>query len=416
MKRLIPFGVAALLAASVLSACGSSSSNDVVIGVMYPTTGAQGVGGSQELRGVRLAADWVNEHGGLRGRHVRLVVRNPERPEGVPDAMAALHDAGATVVIGSHGSSFSAIAASYATSHGLSFWETGAVGILPSGVAVGRNYFRVAPSGATLGRAAIDFVADVLVPRRKLGTALRYAVAYVDDPYGRAVGNGAIDTIRTRHLSFVGAVPYDAHGLDAAAVARRIGAERPDVLFVSAYVDDGVAVRQALVHQHVPLAVAIGTSSSFCMPEFARRLGADAVGVFASDKPDGDHVRPDSLDAHARNELRWVQERYRSTYKTPVSAPAMSGFSNALLVLEHVLPRAAALTVADVATAARTVDLPIGSLPNGGGYRLAPDGAHDAGDNRNAHSVIWQWIAPRTQAVVWPPADATHSIVDLPVT
>ena len=76
----------------------------------------------------------------------------------------------------------------------------------------------------------------------------------------------------------------------------------------------------------------------------------------------------------------------------------------------------ASFIVADVATAARTVDLPIGSLPNGGGYRLAPDGAHDAGDNRNAHSVIWQWIAPRTQAVVWPPADATHSIVDLPVT
>ena len=414
----------ALLVASVLLACASigglsacgSNSDDIVVGTIYPSTGFQGVGGRQELRGVELAAQWVNEHGGVNGKHVRLVERSAERPEGVPDAMASLRDAGATLVIGSHGSSFSAVAAKEATERGMSLWETGAVGVLPEGIARGRNFFRVAPSGATLGRAAIDFVADALVPRRKLDGDLRYAVAYVNDPYGRSVGNGAIDAVKSKGLTYAGSVAYDAHALDADAVARSIAATRADVLFVSAYVDDGVAVRKALVRNKVHLKVAIGTSSSFCMPEFARRLGADAVGLFASDKPDGDHIRPDSLAPHARAQWEWIKQHYERRFHEVLSAPTMSGFSNALVVLEHVLPKASAVSVDAIAAAARSVVLRAGSLPNGGGYALAPANASDAGDNRNAHSVIWQWVAPRKQAIVWPPADATQPIVDVPIT
>ena len=39
----------------------------------------------------------------------------------------------------------------------------------------------------------------------------------------------------------------------------------------------------------------------------------------------------------------------------------------------------------------------------------------DAGANRRAAGVIWEWVAPRTRAVVWPPALATHELVALPV-
>ena len=74
--------------------------------------------------------------------------------------------------------------------------------------------------------------------------------------------------------------------------AARIAASHPDVLFVSAYVNDGVALRKAFVAAHVPFVASIGTSSSYCMPEFGKRLGIDAVGLFASDKPDGTCCAP----------------------------------------------------------------------------------------------------------------------------
>jgi ABC-type branched-subunit amino acid transport system substrate-binding protein len=307
------------------------------------------------------------------------------------------------------------VAAAQATQLHLSFWETGAVGLLPKGVGLGRNFFRLAPTGAVLGRAAIQFVHGVLTPHRKLPAKLRYTVTYVDDPYGRAVGAGAIDAIHRAGLTLAAAIGYDANHLDAAAVARKVAAARTDVMFASAYIDDGVAVQRALAKAHVPLKVAIGTSSSYCMPAFAKKLGAAAVGLFASDKPDADHVRAAALHPTARAQLQWAARTYADRYGAAMSAPALSGFSNSLVVLASVLPAARSFSVADIARAAHSVRLSANSLPNGSGFELAPDRASDAGDNRRAESVIWQWVAPVTAAVVWPPSYATHSIVNLRV-
>ena len=49
-------------------------------------------------------------------------------------------------------------------------------------------------------------------------------------------------------------------------------------------------------------------------------------------------------------------------------------------------------------------------LANGSGVDFAPPGSVDAGSNRRAASVIWEWVAERQHAVVWPPAFATHPI------
>ena len=46
---------------------------------------------------------------------------------------------------------------------------------------------------------------------------------------------------------------------------------------------------------------------------------------------------------------------------------------------------------------------------------LAPPGSPDAGDNRAATSVIWEWVAPGQRAVVWPAAFATQPLRVLPL-
>jgi hypothetical protein len=81
----------------------------------------------------------------------------------------------------------------------------------------------------------------------------------------------------------------------------------------------------------------------------------------------------------------------------------------------HVLPAATTLDVPGLAAAAARVKLPEGTLANGGGLDLAPVGAPNAGENRAASGVIWEWVAPGTRAVVWPPAYATHPVEALPL-
>ena len=91
-----------------------------------------------------------------------------------------------------------------------------------------------------------------------------------------------------------------------------------------------------------------------------------------------------------------------------MSPAALAGFSAAWAFFTDVLPGAASLAPDDVAAAARAIDLPPGSLPNGSGLRFGAPGTPDAGDNLAAASVIWEWVAPGEAAVIWPPAFATQ--------
>jgi branched-chain amino acid transport system substrate-binding protein len=405
-----------LLVVGIASGCSTAEERQkIVIGSLYPTSGAQGVGGTEEARGAQLAVEWANAHGGVDGKRIELVTADAARAEAVPSAMAKLRGEGVSVVIGSHGSAISAAAAEVATEQNMSFWETGAVGLIGHEVDGGQNFFRLAPMGSNLGQAAIVFVRDQLadhLPARPL----RYAVAHVDDAYGRSVGDGAAAEVGgDPSATLVGNFEYSAHNSDFGAVAATIAEAKPDVLFVAAYLDDGIALRRAVRAANVPLLANIGTSSSYCMPSFGEALGDDAVGLFASDKPDAADVRADALSPEGRAALGWVQSRYSDTWHEPMSAPALSGFANAYALLVHVLPAATSLESNDVAAAALRVKLPAGTLANGAGLDIAAPGAPDAGANRRAESVIWEWVAPRTRAVVWPPAYATHPIVAPPI-
>lgn len=410
-----------LLIVSGMAAVGCGNSRSVptiAIGSLYPTSGAQGTGGTEEARGVQLAVEWANDHGGVKGRQVRLQTADAPRAEAVPAAMARLRGQGASIVIGSHGSAISAAAAQTASEHDMSFWETGAVGLVGTDVAGGSRFFRLAPMGASLGQAAVAFVRDQLAAQLSATKQpLRYAVAYVDDPYGGAVGEGAAAEVERspEKATLVGTFRYDARTTDFNALASEIGRVRPDVLFVAAYLDDGVALRKAVRAANLPLLANIGTSSSYCMPSFGEALGDDAVGLFASDKPDAADVRAEALSPEGRAALQWVDDEYQQRWHEPMSAPALSGFSNAYALLVHVLPAASGLNADAVAEAALNVKLPEGTLANGAGLDIAPPDSADAGNNRRAASVIWEWVAPRTRAVVWPPAYATHPIVAPPI-
>lgn len=413
MKRL----AALVLLLPLLAGCaqdGEQADGDVLVGALYPTSGPQGGGGTEELRGVRLAVEWANGQGGVDGRRIELREVAADRAEAVPSALDRLAADDVTVVLGSHGSTMSAVAARQAAGRDMSFWETGAVGEVDVDDAAGRSFFRLAPMGASLGRHAISFVRDTLAPKLPGGGAgLRYAVAYIDDPYGRAVGKGAEAEVRDSGQTLAGTFSYAPSTTDFAPLANQLAAARADVLFAVSYLDDGVALRKATAH--LPLRAAIGTSSSFCHPAFGDRLGEEAVGLFASDKPDAAHVNAEALAPEGRRALAWAAARYEDRYDVEMSSPALSGFSSAVALLLHVLPAADELDADGVARAAGKVKLPEGTLANGAGLDLAPPDAFDAGANRRSAGVIWEWVAPRTRAVVWPPALATHEVIALPV-
>ena len=406
MKRL----TVVLLGLAVIGAgCTADHAPDpITIGAVYPLSGSQGPGGIDEHRGILLAADLANQDGGVAGRQIDIRSVDTPGSDAAAAAVDELGAAGVDLVLGSYGSTISGPASAEAASKGMLFWETGAVGMLPPASDRGGLTFRVPPTGEVLGRAAIAFIADQVAPAKHRDPAtLRYAVSYVNDAYGRSVAAGAQAELRARGLRNVGAFGYDFRTVDMAALVRRIAAEKPDVLFVSAYLADAIALRRQLVAQHVKLVANIGTSSSYCMPAFGETLGKDAVGVYASDKPSASSINPSGLRADARALLERADAAYHARWDQDMSPAALAGFSAAWAFFTDVLPQAASLTPVDVAAAARAADLPRGSLPNGSGLRFGAPGTANAGDNLAAASVIWEWVAPGQAAVIWPPAFAT---------
>ncbi|MFL5797010.1 MAG: ABC transporter substrate-binding protein [Actinomycetota bacterium] len=409
--------LAALLVATLGVACGTGAraGGSIDVGAVYPLTGPDRAGGRDELRGVRLAADIVNAEGGVRGRQIHLEPVDTPGTDAVPGAVQRLRARGVQFLLGSNGSEISAAAGARAFDNGMMFWETGAVGEMV-GDGRGRLAFRVSPSGLVLGSSGISFIADQMAPRlhRDPGS-LRFAVVNVNDNYGGTVAQGALQEIARRHLRLVGRFRYPVSGPDAAALVRRIAAVHPDVLFVASYIPDGVALNRELARRHVPLVANIGTSSSYCMPEFGERLGSVAVGSFATDKPDGDSLNQQGLTPGGRALLRRASAGYRARYHGDMDAPALAGFSAAWALFHDVMPRAPSLTAESVAGAARAVRMPMGSLPNGSGLDLSGPGTAQPGSNLRALSVIWEWVGVRHRAVVWPPRYATTSIQALPL-
>jgi branched-chain amino acid transport system substrate-binding protein len=410
MRHLRPLGCLLALLLVTGACSGGDRPEPVRIGAIYPLSGTQGMGGIDEYHGVEVAAELANQDGGVGGRPIVLDQVDVPEADAAPGAIQALAGRGVDLVLGSYGSTISSPAAAAAAGRGSLFWETGAVGKL-AGPGGGDLVFRVAPTGGLLGRNAIAFVADQLAPRlHRRASSLRFAVAAVDDVYGRAVADGATAELRDRGLELTAEVVYDPRRLDPARVVRRVAAGRPDVLFVVAYLEDGVALRREQVRQHLPLLASIGTSSSYCMPEFGARLGRDAVGLFASDKPDTHGINPHGLLPEARTLLERADTAYQAAYGHSMSAAALAGFSGAWALFRHVLPAARSLAPAEVAAAARAASVPAGGLPNGSGLAFARPGGPDPGANLRAASVIWEWTEVNRREVTWPPQFATAAI------
>jgi len=414
MKKIAPFIALVLLA--VACAASARAGGPIVLGAVYPTAGGQGPGGIDEFRGVQLATEYVNARGGVLGRQVQLRLQPADSSDQAARAVNAFKGTDVPLILGSYGSTISEPAAQAAVALGKVFWETGAVGLLDPDVRRSDLVFRFPPSGGSLGTAAVKFSNDLLLPRlRHLPAKTKFGVVYVNDVYGQAVSAGMIDEIKTLHLPLAGTFPYDLQTVKYPDLVRRIKAAGVQELMVVAYMDDGIALRKEMVKQKVPLVASIGTSSSYCMPGFGKALDEAAVGLYASDKPDGDVLNPARLSPDGAAALVWARMTFAERFQEPMTAAALTGFSGTFALLKYVLPNAPSLKPTAISAAARAVNVPLGTLPNGSGLRFALQGNANAGDNVLAASVIWEWVKEYTRAVVWPPSFATSKILPLPI-
>jgi branched-chain amino acid transport system substrate-binding protein len=393
----------------VLAACGqpsgASNSGELVLGAIYPLSGPQAAGGREELAGVRAALQVAQSSGGLKAK-VRLQVIDATTPAAASAAVDTLvRDYHVPAILGTYGSTLSATASARAEELRTVYWETGAVA---DPITAHRQYvFRTVATGSSLGRMAVNFTKDVLMPRYNVA-APRVVVVQVNDVYGRSVGGGEKDLAASLGIDVVDVIEYDPHAYDPAAIAARIATDRPDFLWDVSYLDDGVAIWRSLIQAGVAVKGAVGTSSAFCMPDFSARLGAGSVGVYAADKPDAD-ISPAALSPAGASLLNAARSAYASSNRgAAMDIPAVAGFVGGWALFHNVLASLSSSPTADsIRLAALAVDVPVGDAINGGGVRFAGSGSLDEGQNTRAAAVVGQWQAVGVMKIVFPAAYAT---------
>jgi branched-chain amino acid transport system substrate-binding protein len=471
--------VAASLALAGCAAGATSapaSSLPIRIGAVFPISGSAASLAGQELRGVQIAADLVNATGGVAGRRIELDVRDLESADQAPAVMASLRSDGVSIVVGTYSSDLSVPASTAADAAGMLYWETGAVADRLTGRGL-PLVFRVGASGTNLGTNSASFAAQELAPR--LGRApsqLRLAIVSARDDYASSVADAAASTASAAGVPIVARITYDLVLPGWPAVMSQLAAARPDVIILASHIPDGVAFRQAMIAAGLHVGALIGSTMAECDPDFAGELGADAVGVFASDRPTGGFqptaLGPAARATYDRFAAAWASGEDAQAASSPGSAvggsgeygssagaygtdsgaygsgsdsgsasggygtgsgytisgpntasmgsgpteEGISGFSAAWALFDGVLPGVAGgvFTADAVAARARAVDLPEGALPNGAGLKFSADPA-TLGQNERAAAVIWQWQAVQSYTFVWPPTYATGTIGFVPL-
>ena len=406
MVRL--FALVALLVFAAAACGGQSPANqspDLVLGAIYPLSGPQAPGGKAELAGVRAALEVAQSSGALTA-HVRLQVIDATTPQAASAAVDTLvNDYHVPAILGTYGSTLSAAASARAEQLKTVYWETGAVA---DPITAQRRYvFRTVATGSSLGQMAVTFTHDVLMPTMNLA-APRAVIVRVDDIYGRSVGGGEEALAKSMGIQVVDVIEYDPNAFVPDVIAARLAADRADFLWDVSYLNDGVAIWQAVLRNHVPLKAAIGTSSAFCMPAFGQLLGAGSVGVYAADKPDAS-INLAALSPAGQALIAEARSAYgRENNGAPMDIPAVAGFIGGWTLFSAVIPKLAGpINAETIRTAALAVDVPKGDSINGGGVKFGADGSLDQGQNTRAAAVIGQWQAVGVMKIVYPAAYAT---------
>ena len=400
----------AFATALVVGACSSSGSAgapSLRVGAIFPLSGGTAADAGDEYLGAAIAAEMVNDAGGVNGRQISLDTRDVVSTGQIPAAVASLRSDGVSVVIGAYSSQLSIPAAAAVARAGMVYWETGAVADQVTGQG-SPLVFRVGANGADLGGNSGRFVLQQLIPRIGMpANALSAFLVTADDAYAHSVADAARAALAAGGMPVAGAAVYNPYAPEWSPVIAEIKATKPAILLLSSHIPDGVAFRRAFLAAGLHVDAFIGTTMAQCT-DFGTALGADAVGVFASDRPEYGFNASALSGTAERLYLQFADAWRQKTGRDPTQE-GISGFTAAWVLFDDALRGAAHFSAESIAAAARAIDLPTGSLPNGAGV-LFSTALDQLGQNVRAAADIWQWQAPQRYVVVWPAAYATGGL------
>lgn len=291
-------GVAAMIAALavILSGCGSGSSNapssgtsgkqagQVVIGAVFPLTGVNAEAGRDSLRGVQVAVNDINSHGGIKsmgGAKIKLITADSTSDPGQAAAAAQHMLSGSQkplALVGAYASALTLPVARVAEQAHVPLLTTGFTDDL---VTQGYKYiFQIPPRASAVGKAQMDYALQIA---KAQGHPIhRVAIVYENDAFGAGTAAGLKAATTAHGLQLALYDGYDKTIADATPLASKIMAAHADVVFPVSYLSDGILLVRAL-HSSGNKAPLVGGVGGFVTSDFVKAVHSLANGIFSVD-------------------------------------------------------------------------------------------------------------------------------------
>jgi branched-chain amino acid transport system substrate-binding protein len=382
--------VASLLAFVLCISPAVIAAEKVRIGALFPFSGPLALLGQETFNGATVAADIVNEKGGLWGKQIEWVKGDGVDPKkAMTECERLISVKEIKLIFGTYSSSRSYAATGVAERHGVIYWEEGAIAdpITERGF---KYVFRTCPRASQFGIMAVDFAKEVLAP--KLGIdpkKMKVAIMFEDSLYGTTVGSNAAKHALNLKMNVVATDSYSHKSVDLSPVVMRFRAREPDVIIATSYLQDGLLFWRQAKEANLNVKSFIGTGACHGMPDWPKTFGDEANYIFNIDPAIG--INPDVLSPKTKAVLKVFQEKFNKKFGHLPATHASLGFVGARVLFEEVLPRVGSLDPDAIREAALKVNIPKGDTLFGFGVKFAPPEHPAAGQNLLAHPALMQW-------------------------
>lgn len=276
MQKRITWLLSILIILSfVLSGCAKSDApaETIKIGLQAPLTGDFAAEGQWAKQSVEVAAELINQKGGVLGKQVEIVIADDaSNPKDSALAAQKLIAQGLKEVIASYGSSVTAPAADLYDANKVVSVGYGCTAVRLTMEKQRPYFFRTAGRDDTQSEFFVKFATETL-------KAKRIAIMHDNQDYGKGVADDAmkylqpfIDSGEVEVIYFDAITPGES---DYSAVVSQIKSLDPDVWFFTAYYPEAALLLKQAREAGVD-SIFVG-NNSVPTPEFVKIAGNDVI-------------------------------------------------------------------------------------------------------------------------------------------
>lgn len=395
-----------------LSGCGGSApaggggggieGGVIKIGSLHPLSGASAADGQQMENGAQLAAEAINEAGGiaaLGGAQLEIVAADTQGAPDVGQSEAQrLIQEGAVALVGTYQSAVTATVATVAERNQVPL----VIDIATADELLEQGYrytFRIQPNATTMGTQGARYLQEVSTAAG--APARQVAYLHEQSAFGTTVKDAFVAEAQALGLTVDPIIGYDAASVsDLTTQVTAVAASGADVLAVTGYYRDGILASQAVATVMPELNAVFGVANgAFDLPQFVTDAGQAGQGYFDSNYH-FDATKPDTAA---------LVELYEERFGDPIRTGAVLAY-DAVRVIADSLERGGNADPVALRDAIAQIELE--SL-------MASDGPivfTETGENENASPLLMQVQGDAVQQVYPAEVAVTEPIYPAPPT